>query len=110
MPRPYPLLAPLQAQLFLGLLRRRAADDLDFGWVLMRRLSSIGSTSRRGGRLVAELCPGRPRVRPVDLRQLPSFFFLVSLCYGAGTAPTTRAPAWRAISSACCTPPKSMFG
>jgi len=36
-------------------------------------------------------------------------FFFVSVCFCSVMAPTTRTPACRAISIACCTRPNSMF-
>src|ERR1051325_6404560 len=73
----------------------------------MKMISSTSSTSINGVTLISELSPSPPPEDPIAMGQ-PSFFF-VSICFCSVMAPTTRTPALRAISMACCTRPNSMF-
>src|SRR5438105_6218502 len=75
----------------------------------MKMINSTSSTSISGVTLMSELRPSPPPEDPIAIGQLPSFFF-VSVCFCSVMAPTTRTPARRASSMACCTRPNSPGG
>src|SRR5881394_291734 len=73
----------------------------------MKMISRTSNTSINGVTLISELSPSPPPEDPIAMGQ--SSFFFVSVCFCSVMAPTTRTPARRAISMACCTRPNSTF-